>query len=398
MNSNSIDDDININRNASIDWELILIDSPIFQYISKYELLDLSFISKRIRLKVSPYLFSKLRIKPKVLYTQPNFFQHRNNFDLDRLTYWERFILLGTYFFDKNLAFRETQIDPFINQSATTLSKIGQYCNVLIFDQLKKASYFLIPITVEFLNLTELFIFKCELPLYKFNIILSKLVKLEILHLDTIYFIKSIEDSELKNDINFPQNLEVLSYEYIYLVVTDLPQFHTIEFAYNLMGTYESIVLELPLKSFPKLKVLNYGKAEESLSLIKFLDINPQLKALCLNVAILRPAILSILTSMPNLEGLKIETNGTSFEEFEIHSLSNLQKLQVLNLNIITGSDFRLITQFIKFTPNLTRLTIETSANAQFESFDKMVESLKYFNNSTATKSKLNFITKTYLK
>jgi hypothetical protein len=329
---------------------------------------------------------------------QRSFFQHRNNFDLDRLTYWDKFILLGSYYFDKNAAFKGTQIDPFINQSTDILSKVGQYCKVLIFDQLKKASYFLIPIAVDFLNLTELYIFKCELPLYKFNIILSKLVKLEIIQLDTIYFIKDTEDSELKNDISFPKSLKALSYDHIFLAVTDSPELNTIEFAYNLIATDESLIMELPLKNLPKLKELNYAKTEESLYLAKFLDINPQLKALCLNIALLRPAILSKLTSMPNLESLKIETNGTSFEEFEIHSLSNLQKLQDLELNIITGSDFRLITQFIKFTPNLTRLTIKTSTNAQFESFDKMVDGLKYFSKSKATKTKFNFITKIYLK
>jgi hypothetical protein len=116
MNSDSVEYSFNINRSANIDWELLLIDSPIFEYIPKYELLDLSFISKRIRLKVSPYLFSKMIIKPKVLYMQRSFFQHRNNFDLDRLTYWDKFILLGSYYFDKNAAFKGTLIDPFINQ------------------------------------------------------------------------------------------------------------------------------------------------------------------------------------------------------------------------------------------------------------------------------------------
>ncbi|KXN67721.1 hypothetical protein CONCODRAFT_19422 [Conidiobolus coronatus NRRL 28638] len=398
MNSDSTNDNYNINSIIGIDWEFILINNPIFKYLSKYELLDLSLTSKRLRSKISPRLFNTLRINNKVLYSQPNFFQHKNNFELDRLTYWEKIRLLSTHSFDKNILFKETQIDPFINQSAATLRKVANYCKVLNLYELKNSSYFLIPIATEFLNLTQFYIYNCELPLYRFNVILTKLVKLEILHLDIVQFLKSSEDSDLANDVNFPQSLKALNYERILLVITDSPQLNTIDFTYNLIPVSNSTLLGLPVKHLPKLELLSYGKRDNSQSLTKFLEINPQLKSLCLTIALLTPASLSTITSMPNLERLKIETNGTYFEEFNIPSSPNLEQLKDLFLYITTESDFNLINQFIKFTPNLTQLTIRTKANEQFEIFDKLVDSLKYFTKSTETRAKFNSITKIYYK
>jgi hypothetical protein len=398
MNSDSTNDTYNINNIIGIDWELIIINNPLFKYLSKYELLDLSLTSKRLRSKACPRLFETLKINNKVLYSQPNFFKHKHNFELDRLTYWEKLRLLSTHSFDKNLLFKETQIDPFINQSATTLRNVGKYCKALNLRELQNSSYFLIPIATEFLNLTQLYVYNCELPLYRFNVILTKLAKLEILHLDIVQFLKCSEDSDLPNDVNFPQGLKALKYERILLVITDSPHLNTIDFTYNLIPVSNSTLLGLPVKHLPKLEVLSFGKRDNSQSLTKFLEINPQLKSLCLTIALLTPDSLSTLTSMPNLECLKIETNGTYFEEFNIPSSPNLEQLKDLFLYITTESDFNLITQLIKFTPNLTQLTIRTKVNEQFENFDRLVGSLKYFSKSTETRAKFNSIMKIYYK
>ncbi|KXN67722.1 hypothetical protein CONCODRAFT_10174 [Conidiobolus coronatus NRRL 28638] len=387
MNSILTHSSLNITTNTNIDWEITILNGIVHEYLNKQELSEISLTTRRIRRKLYPLLFTKLRTNPKVLYSMPNFFQHRDNFDFDRLSYSERYRA------------NKAQIDPFFTQATTELERVAKTCKVLNLDQLRKVCYFLIPITSQFLNLYEIYIYNCYLPFYKLNDILKNLSKLEVLKLDHIILLKSTEESELPNDLGFPPSLKSLIYGNVKLVVNDSPQLHTAEFVYNQIPFYSGIRLDLLPQNIPLLNSLTYSNYNPSQNLIKFLGLNSHLEDLTLSITQLTPSTLSALSSISNLECLKLETNDLSFEvPYITPGFNNPLKLKDLTLILLNSSDFNIAKQFIQLTPNLTKLTIRALNDQLFEEFNYLINTLNYFAKYEDTFGGFNFITRVYTK
>jgi hypothetical protein len=395
----STEDSQNKAKNLAIDWELALINSPIPEYLNKYDLLSLSATSKRARYEVYPYLFHKMRIISKMLYSKSNFFQNKNSFDFDSFSNSEKEELLIKYNNNKELAFKKTIVDPFVNQTANSLSRFSPSCKFLILDQLLKASYFLKPAIEQFLNLKRLHVYHCDFHLQLFNDMLSKLDKLKVLNLDNINLLKGTEDQGLANIIVFPSSLKSLNYGSVKLVVNDSPQLNTIEFAQNRIPRYDGSSLDLSPQNLPMLKLLTYTFESPSINFANFLKFNNQIVDLTLPITQLTPDTLPILSRMPNLKRLKADTKNTIYFVPNVDPyLYHLNQLNDLSLFVSTESDFALISQFIKLTPNLSRLDIRAINNTQFEDFNKLLNNLNYFDDNTQTYIGFNCIIKTYTK
>jgi hypothetical protein len=399
MNSKLANSNININSNTDIDWELAILNGIIHKYLKKQELLDISLISRRVRLKLYSLLFSKIQINPKVLYSIPSFFRHRDNFDFDRLSYSDRYRENSKCVINNELTFKEAQIDPFITQTISELKEVAKTCKVLNLYLLRKVSYFLIPITSQFLNLSELYVYNCYLPFYKFNDMLEKLSKLEVLQLDHITLLKSTEESGYHNDLCFPLSLKSLSYGDMKLVINDSPQLHTAEFVYNQISVYDGASLDLMPQNLPLLKSLNYSNFNPSQNLTKFLDLNSNLEDLTLSITQLTSSTLCVLTNISNLERLKLGTKDLSFEApYITPGFNNLLKLKDLTLILLNSSDFNIAKQFIQFTPNLTKLTVRALNDRQLEELSHLINMLNYFSKQEDSFGGFSFISRVYSK
>jgi hypothetical protein len=399
MDSIETNNSLNSNRNTATDWELVIINNSIQQYLDRYKLIELGKTSKRVRLKLYPYLFNILNINARFLRSQPNFYHHKLNLDLLCLPYLTMNSFLGKNIYNSDISFKTIHIDSFINQAVSSLDKVGQYCRTICFNQLKRDCYFLSPIMNQFSNLRKLYINNCELPLYSFNSILEKLSKLKVLHLELIYLLIATEDSNLSNNLTFPKNLNSLSYGGAKLVITDHPTSNTIFFISNQIPIYEGTDLDITLQSLPMLEIFRYSNSQLSTKLADFLGLNMQLESLILCITQLTHSTLSMLSMIPGLKRLKIESNNADFEVPNIDPESpKITQLKELAVFISSNSDFRFIHQFIVYTPNLTQLSVRSINDSQFVTFNDAVNNLNYFTNSTILYNGFSYITKVYTK
>ncbi|KXN65523.1 hypothetical protein CONCODRAFT_12868 [Conidiobolus coronatus NRRL 28638] len=256
---------------SDIDWTMVLIKTPITRYLGKFDALDLSLTNKRIRLKLYSKIFDDLIIDSKVLNSHSNYFDLKRCYQFRNLTWIKRFKLARKYGSNKDLAFKEVQIDPFIKEITSTLISASIHCKSLIFHNLTRASYFLFPVFDNFINLRKLYLCGCEIPNSNFINLLTKLDNLDILIMQCIYLtLTNYEDRSLARNIKLPISLKKLTYLSVRLEITDWYQMKPREVIRNITLGDDVEDLDIMPQIFPNLKYFEFydngqgtGKMEE---------------------------------------------------------------------------------------------------------------------------------------
>ncbi|KXN65522.1 hypothetical protein CONCODRAFT_80749 [Conidiobolus coronatus NRRL 28638] len=271
---------------ADIDWVMVLIKSSLTNYLDKYEALALSLTNKRIRAKLYPIIFSDLTINSNVLLSHFNYFEQEKYYRFDNLTYLEKFLLILNYGFSRELAFKQVQIDPFIEEAINTLNSASIHCKSLslYFSWASgddRASYFTFSIFENFYNLNKLTLDTCEIPFTKFSNLLAKLEILQELDMRDVNLILGVSESPSSSDNNlkFPKTLTKLIYQYIKFGITDFPEIRPLEFVRNVKRYYSNEDLNLLPQYLPNLKSLVFCNRDWDIGEFeKFLDMCPALE------------------------------------------------------------------------------------------------------------------------
>jgi hypothetical protein len=270
---------------SEIDWSWMLAKFSIAIYLDKYDTLDLSLVNKKIRDKLYPVIFNQMEINYRVLLQHSNFFDQKRYRRFGNLSYMEKIKKFKKYGLNDQLAFKELQIDPFIEESNITLKSASMYCKSLTFDSKYRVyddrpSYFIFPLFESFYNLNNLTLYKYSIPFISFYNLLSKLENLEILNMRlTILVLTPSDDPNLAIFLKYPKSLKELTYVYVLLgnsyyydkyplsILND-PKFNLIEENLDIMP-----------QLLPNLKILNARIFDLTTTRMrKFLALNPDAK------------------------------------------------------------------------------------------------------------------------
>ncbi|KXN65025.1 hypothetical protein CONCODRAFT_13540 [Conidiobolus coronatus NRRL 28638] len=364
-----------------IDWNLILINTEIPLYLSKADIINISLTSKFIRSKFTSLIFKSLTLNESVLSNQSNYFMDKKIFEFGNFNYLTNIWIIGKNGFNRELAFKEARIDPFIKQLNAQLNSEATHFRSVSFECLDKACYYLLPITLEFLNLRTLSFNMCVVSLAQLNGILSKLSRLEILELKGTSLIISTDSNSAK-EIAFPQSLISLTYINSKFSITDLPLEKPLEFLTNNNTVYPHSNHPLLPPRLPKLKKLNYFSTSFNEELIEFLQINNQIESLSIPMNYLSLIKLNqeLITNLKKLK-LFIESicyNHLTADNSIIPAFPNLGEL---NLNLMTNTELKFAGLLIKKCPKLSKLNIYSN-NLDFKNvreLTKYANNLKYF-------------------
>jgi hypothetical protein len=272
---------------TDIDWVMVIFNSPITDYLDKYRVLGLSLTNKRIRAKLYPKLFNYMIINETVLSSFSSYFDQWEYFKFDNLAYMEKLQLTINYGFSRELAFKEIQIDPFIEEAVNTLNgtSSSMHCKALEFSNLERACYFIFPIFCNNLNLNKLILCSCDIPFIKLYNLLIKLENLE--ELDMRYASLILNPKEASNplpNLQLPKSLTKLTYRYIRLGITDYPEARPLQFLRDMRGKtkrrrYRRECLNLLPQCLPNLKSLLFYNWDWNVTEFeKFLEMCPVLE------------------------------------------------------------------------------------------------------------------------
>jgi hypothetical protein len=249
---------------SNIDWVMVIVNCPIDNYLDKNKALPLSLTNKRIRVKLYPILFKELTINSDALLSYPNYFKQKKYYRFDNLSYIEKIKKLKKYGLNDQLAFKELQIDPFIEEANTTLKSGPIHCKSLSlyfpgFLMNDRVCYFIFPLFENFCNLKNLVLIICEIPFIKFYKLLAKLENLQILDMQQVNLILiPNETSNSSPNLQFPKSLKKLTYEFVMLGITSYPETTPIQFLRDIKRDYHKEFLNLLPQYLPNLKSLNY--------------------------------------------------------------------------------------------------------------------------------------------
>ncbi|KXN67723.1 hypothetical protein CONCODRAFT_10175 [Conidiobolus coronatus NRRL 28638] len=371
-----------MNNENAIDWNLILINVQIHLYLPKSDLANLSLTSKLIGKKLFPMLYKSTKISENILLNQPSYFMNNQILefrDIDSLSYLR---LIGKNWFNKEAAFKEAHIDPFIKELKSQVKLRAIRSESLSFDHLLKACYYLLPITLEFLNLRNLSLNYCIVSLKQLNNVMEKLTKLEVLDLKNIYIIKSSDCSSI-NNINLPQSLCSLTYSNVNSWLTNIPLKKPHHFLSTTCMVYDNLIRLFSPVHISSLRKFCYISNIGSEEYIAFLRFNNQIEDLSLPITLIS-AIKTNSELLTNLKKLRLYAQNFNYEQIAPDNLNipNFPNLEELNLNLRTNTEMKFAELLIKKCPKLRKLNI-TSIEFEIQKLRELVKfakNLKYFN------------------
>jgi hypothetical protein len=366
----------------AIDWRSILTNTPISEYLSGDDIINLSLASKLIRSKLVSLVFKNLILSNKVLFNESNYFMEEKVLEFGNFEYFTNIWVIGKNFFDKELAIKESRIDPFIENFKAQLRLCANHCKSISFECLGEACYFLFPMILEFQNLRRLSLNLCVISLDKFKSVLKMLDNIEILELKFVNFINSPELNST-NNIALPRNLRSITYINNKSGSSNLPDIKPIQFltTENLIDTTPAY--HLSAQYLPKLSKLNYNSTTLIEEFVELLDINTQIEDLSLPISNLS----SIKTNIRLLESLKkLKFYPQSLRNNQVTAYSsdipNFPNLEELNLNLRASTEFELAEKLIRNCPKLARLNVisDNLEYSKLRELTRFAEKLNYFN------------------
>jgi hypothetical protein len=367
----------------SVDWSLVLINTPISLYLPKVDIVNLSSTSKLLRSKFTLLIFKSIVFDDKVLFNQNKYFMNKKILEFRAKDSWWDLRFIAKNWFNNELVFKEAHIDSFIKDINRQLKQNAFHCKSLRFECLGKACYFLFPLTLEFSNLRTLSLNTCVISLDQLNGTLESLANLEVLELKCVDIINSL-GSNSTNSISLPRNLRSLTYINNKSASSDLPNLKPIKFL-----TTDNIIDITPSNNLfpqhlPKLAKLNYYSITLTEEFTGLLNFNNQIEDLSLPITLLS-SIKNNIRLLKNLKKLKLFAQNFRYEQVTADNLDipAFPNLEELSLNLRTSTELEFAELLIKKCGKLFRLNV-VSNNLEYKKLKELVKfanGLRYFNN-----------------
>jgi hypothetical protein len=357
-------------RIKKLKYESVLIFTEIWQYLSIQDLIEVSLVNRYLRTKLVGRILAEINLTYYHLSQLPNYFNNRaieKNESIDE---------------DIKLNFKHYKIDPFVNELVNEMKGYSRYFKSFEFFDLARDGYFIVPLTLNFANLTTLKICECMLDLENFNEVLKRLDKLKMLELFNISLFKQPGEIAAIKEAILPSSLKALYLSNIYLYTTDFTKY-PYKFLFDFTVEFEEEYYYLPLQRTPNLEEFElYETTYDEEYLSKFLELNPQLSKLRLPFSSFTYKTISTLSKSNRLKYLTIDFSYYYGGNFNIIDLPLLDSVNSLFVFSTRARDCNHINSVIRVLPNITKVKLIT------EEFDQvfisymlnLCKQLKFFN------------------
>ncbi|KXN70649.1 hypothetical protein CONCODRAFT_170479 [Conidiobolus coronatus NRRL 28638] len=325
---------------GSIKWDIIFINNPEFNtYLNNNDFIELSSLSKLVRLKLMPFLFNNIFIGKNFAQSIVEECNNSNN----KLAHNIKCL-------------SELRVAEYFNLFSRCTQKFLQYVKRIDIGSFI-VSYQLLEVLYLLPELTSLKISDIKVSLTTFKCVLDRLPKLESLEVEYIIFIQFKHESVQNDPIRLPKNLSYINWQRNMVALCDLNEDpETLDYNYkgHLSNPGESL---FQVDYFPELKKFVSLYTSSSFN-NQFLLINPHLTWLNINLQDTAESA-SILNHVQNIEKLELSANYVyeNFANLDL-SLPNLKQLYQYNINERTWQILEKLTQS---SPNLTDILLTLS-------------------------------------
>jgi hypothetical protein len=312
---------------SSIKWDTIFINNPEFNaYLNNNDFIELSSLSKLVRLKLMPFLFEHIFIGKNFA---QSIVEESNNFN-NKLA--------------RNIkCLSELRVAEYLNLFSRCTHKFLHYVKRIDIGSFI-VSYQLLEVLYLLPQLKSLKIADIKVSLTTFKCVLDRLQNLESLEIEYTIFIQFKGESIQNDPIKLPKNLIFISWQRNMVALCDLKEDpETLDYNYkgHLSNPGESL---FQVDYFPKLKKLISLYTSPSFN-NQFLLVNPHLTWLNINFQDNVESI-SMLNHIQNVTKLELSANYAyeNFANLDL-SLPNLKELYQYNINERTWQILEKLTQ-----------------------------------------------------
>ncbi|KXN66678.1 hypothetical protein CONCODRAFT_80417 [Conidiobolus coronatus NRRL 28638] len=322
-------------------------------------------ISKLFREKLKPLIFGHIGLYPKDFVTE-----FKNNIFSEYFKY-EGY---GEKNYTISSEVKNFRVDNGLKGLDLTLTGIKQYAKKFDIGHVNKAGYFLLPSLLNsFCNLTELKLTNCYIPYMEFIKLEKYSANIRQIELYGVLLTKLSTESISFDDFVLPPKLCYLSISYCDMADSDLIT-NPYEFLFN-----DSTRFSVSNFIFPKVKVRSllelvfFDNSMEDNGLKKFLDLNPNLESLKLNLF-----HSSMVDRFCSLKRLEINSVASFSDSAHITPLKSINKLKIKMAHVNYLNDNRDLKTFCTKFPNLRELDLKLyiSVSLQALTNEFLVEAL----------------------
>ncbi|KXN66931.1 hypothetical protein CONCODRAFT_11099 [Conidiobolus coronatus NRRL 28638] len=318
-----------------IQWELVFLFQEIKDKLSLYDLIEVSILSKLLRDKFKPLIFTCIEINEQKLSNRCNYFIDKDgNLPVINSSVIDRF--LGTSkVFNSEIEFKAAKINPFTNSIKIEFNSYCQYSKEIILINIGKPCFYIFPLISLFINLTKLKLVECTVSIKDFNICISELKNIEVLELVKAEFIETTEKDTIVKSIKLPVNIKELSW-FDNILTSPFDQSLAYEFLSKRISI-SSVKFDPPAIHYQELKKLKPPfNVKHPLFLIPFLQINPQLTSISVPYDNINVSLIKYLSTNPTITELCLDfQNIKRFRPMNFNpNLPYIKTLYLLNFNV----------------------------------------------------------------
>ncbi|KXN67128.1 hypothetical protein CONCODRAFT_120917 [Conidiobolus coronatus NRRL 28638] len=342
----------NLSNSSQINWEDVLITKEFQACLQFEDLKELSLVSKLLRSKLKPKLFSNIVLNGKLF--DPCFINGKNLI----YEYFEFFRYIMSWnsieeYEDSHC--KELEVEPAYKEFEDQILGFKHLVKSFNLTELGSAGYYLLPLANSFSNLNTLKILNCTVSLSGFNDLLSSKDKLTSIELTYTNFTKLPTEKLKLEDVKFPKTLTNLYVYECHLGENELitnPYDFLFDKVYS--GTTNDFIL--PSTSIPSLKNLSFlAPYYNDSGLNEFLGANNQLEFLHFKSSSLDQVKIDHFQKSKTLKKLEIVCESEMFNEVNIPTLSSIEEIEIQYLR---PKVFTTIKDLCLSSPNLKKLNI----------------------------------------
>jgi hypothetical protein len=329
-----------------VQWELVFLFQEIKEKLSLYDLIEVSMLTKLLRDKFKPLIFTRIEINHEKLSDRYNYFVEKdgkppaiNSSAIDKF-------LNTSKVSNSEIEFKATKIDPFINSIETEFNSYHQYSKEIKLINLGKPCFYIFPLISLFINLTKLKLVECTTSIKDFNKCISELKNIRVLELVKSEFIEIAEKDSVIKNISLPANIKELSW-FDNILTSPFNQSLAFEFLSKRISI-SSVKFDPPAINYPELKKLKPPfNVKHPLFLIPFLRINSQLTSISLPYDNINISLIKYLSTNPKITELCLDfQNIRRYRPMNFSpSLPFIKNLYLLNFN---ANHYDSVCSFIK--------------------------------------------------
>lgn len=340
-----------------IHWELVFFIREFKEYIDINDLIELSSISKLIRLKLTPALFRCVEFNNQNLSMRSNYFANEEDrWKMNNKSIIKKFKSYSKRVFDRNAEFKSSIIDPFVDNIQVELKSYQEYIKEFKFISLEKPCYYIFHISEIFTGLSKLTLFDVYINLNGFINAMKALDNLNKLDLKLVTFEKLLRSMSYNQDI-FPQSIVELYIDECTVSSSKLPN-KPFKYLFDMNLECSRFAIQFKPSRLPKLKILSLKSNDlPSYYISLWIAMNQHLLDIRFNNVNLREMELDFIVQTNVLQSLEIDfiSNDYSGISLDIPLLISIQYINIRNIM----AQYPIVKQLIYSCPNITKLELE---------------------------------------